>query len=306
MPSDQTTTYRLINGEGDRLSGLMVDVLGQTVVVQSSALWVELYRDIITAAVNAGVDGRQVLWKQAESRLRQDGWKGALDLDEGKLQDTDSDSFVLEDGVKYILNASKGQKTGFYCDQRDNKKAIRALSHGRTVYDGYCYSGGFGINAALGGATSVLSVDSSQDAVDMTLVNAEANGIGPDRLSAVRADAVKHMTAMTAEGRTFDLVIVDPPKLAPSRKSLDKAKGKYVKINAAAMRLVRPGGLLLTCSCSAAVTQTGLLPQLISSAARAVGRSVTIVSTSSAGADHPVHAAYPEGKYLTACLCVVQ
>ena len=177
------------------------------------------------------------------------------------------------------------------------------------MLDTYCYSGGFSINAALGGALSVTAVDSSQPAVTAAIRNLELNRyqLEPQTVKFVKADALEFMQRAAADGTLFDLVICDPPKLAPSRSTLDRAKGKYVKINSAALRLVRPGGLLLTCSCSAAVTQsTGLLRKLVAEAAQRAGRDVTVLSSSNAALDHPVHTAYPEGNYLTALLCHVR
>lgn len=242
------------SGEGDRLSGLIVDVFGPVVVIQSGALWVERYRARIEAALRLvmGVAASKYIWRQQEARLNQDGYflsnpvnkAGITELQvEQESTDNDPDNvesagmsvskggedsaplMISEHGVRYWVRPDDGQKTGFYCDQRDNRRTIRELSAGRTVLDTYCYSGGFSINAALGGATSVVAVDSSQAAIDTAIRNAEHNNV-QQKIEFVKADAVEYMRKLQTEGKQFDIVICDPPKLAPTRASLDRAKLK--------------------------------------------------------------------------------
>ena len=318
LPNEHTSAYRLVNGEGDRLSGLVVDVLGRAVVVQSSAYWVEANRDVVERAVRSCLaPGQVMIWRRAESRLNRDGWDVDEDEDEyfkygeeGKVS-TDIDDVdlsrlhVSENGIRYEVNALDGQKTGFYCDQRDNRELIRRYVQGRRVLDAYCYTGGFTLNCLLGGADHVTAVDSSNPALQLARRNVELNGFDPTdnrRVRFIKGDAVKEMKQLSDEGERFDVVIADPPKLAPSRNSLDRAKKKYVQVNLAALRLVKPGGLLLTHSCSGAVTQQQLLPSLVLDASRQLGRQITLLSTSNAAPCHPVHMAYRESAYLTALL----
>ena len=230
LPSDKNSVYRLINGEGDRLGGLIVDVLGTTVVAQSSAFWVEKHKAEIEKAILATVKSRKLVWRRAEGRLKQDGYTGELtdiviSATEEETGIAMQDLIVVENGVKYVVCPEDGQKTGFYCDQRDNRMMIRQLSEGKEVLDTFCYSGGFSVNAALGGAVSVTSVDSSRPALDTADKNIELNGVSAI-VKTVKADAVEYMKKMQADGQLFDIVICDPPKLAPTRTSLEKAKNK--------------------------------------------------------------------------------
>mmetsp|Transcript_16572 Transcript_16572/g.28055 ORF Transcript_16572/g.28055 Transcript_16572/m.28055 type:complete len:522 (+) Transcript_16572:23-1588(+) len=371
LPNVDTNVYRLVNGEGDRLGGLIIDVLGDTIVIQSSALWVEIHKHIIKSAVesllvqSAPTGSMQLLWRRAEGRLKQDGYDAdnpdmmkviaqrnqeeelENENESGRQQESRGEkSEVVENGIIYTLCAASDQKTGFYCDQRENRQWVRELCEGKTVLDTYCYSGGFSLNAVLGGAASVLAVDSSARALETLERNIHRNqqqqqqqtasdmvhGVNEtgdvnsnsgdsnstndpvkfeDRIALQQGDAVAVMKQFAAEGRTFDIVICDPPKLAPTRKSLDRAMNKYQKINSLAMSLVNntspKGGLLLTCTCSAAMSQSpGKFQEMLANAARIAQRDVTIVGTSGAAGDHPVLLSYPEGRYLTAVLLHVR
>jgi 23S rRNA G2069 N7-methylase RlmK/C1962 C5-methylase RlmI len=348
LPRGDTDVYRLVNGEGDQLSGLMVDVLGSTVVIQSSAVWVELNRGIVEAAVRGAPElaGKEVLWRRADSRLTQDGWdllepKKTLTQD-GFLEpaaalDAPSMSTVTENGIKYALCAETDQKTGFYCDQRDNRQMLRSLAADKSVLDLYCYTGGFSLNALQGGARSVTSVDSSLKALESLRLNIAQNeitcalddaGMGPsaepvsppttshtdhqDRKTKpvsrlVKGDAERVMQELIAAGEGYDIVVCDPPKLAPRRTTLDRALKKYQRINSLAMRLVAPqGGLVLSCTCSAAVTQSGDFVPMLQQAAQSVGRTLSVLRVSGAAGDHPISPGYPEGRYLTAVLLYVR
>ncbi|CAN0025168.1 unnamed protein product [Discosporangium mesarthrocarpum] len=169
----------------------------------------------------------------------------------------------------------------------------------------FCYSGGFALNAALGGATEVVAVDSSESALEAGRNNAERNGLG-DKIRFHRSDALQFMQAVAAEGMQFDLVVLDPPKLAPSKKALSRATTRYKRLNAAALRLVAPGGLLMTFTCSAAMTQSGGFLTMVQSAAVTAGRTVTLMRTCGAAADHVSNLCYPEGSYLTGATLYVE
>lgn len=326
---DKNTVYRLLNGEGDRCSGLIVDVMGDTVVAQSSALWTETHRKSIEESllkimptlmskVDIPSSQGRLIWRRVESRLKQDGYTGSVEDHVLSMQSdtethtitktekpSDTPRYVLENSLKFMCNPDDGQKTGFYCDQRDNRNMLRQLAAGKTVLDAFCYSGGFGISAAVGGATRVVCVDSSKPALDTGMENARLNNV-ENVVEFVKSDCEAFFRASIERGDVYDIVIADPPKLAPTRSSLAKAKAKYVRINALAMSCVKPGGgLLLTCTCSAAATQSGEFPSFIAEASRVALRDVTILSSSSAGADHPVHSSYVEGDYLTALLVYV-
>ena len=343
-----TTVYRLVNSEGDGLSGVCVDVYensaeesGKVAVAAVSAAWAHMRRDAVVKALgeHAGID--TVMWRTDARMLKlegvyeesgkesgdesgdesgeESGEESASSQSEGaRCYDAKTGAetaaptgwvTVIENGVKYEVDLTKGHKTGFYVDQRDNRAEVRALGVGKgKVLDVCCYTGVFAINAALGGASAVTGVDSSPLALDIARRNAEVNGVA-GAINFVQADAFNYLDDLVADecsAGTFDMIVLDPPKLAPSVSALDRAVRKYVKMNQAAMRLLRPGGLLVTCSCSGAVTQRDLLPAIVTAASTAAGRRVTMLGKPrGAGADQPLDPAYPEGSYLTVVVCRV-
>lgn len=318
LPSENTTAYRLVNGEGDSLSGLMIDVFNDIVTIQSSAVWVEKNEELIRKVVanKLGVSGDRIIWKRADTRLKQDGFTAAPSETPAvaNVSTLDESIVVKENGCLYAISPYNDQKTGFYCDQRMNRLLVGSLAAGKTVLDAYCYTGGFSFNALLGGATSVTAVDSANKALEALQHNLQLNidhAILPaeasSRLHTIEGDCPTVLEQLVEQGKTFDLVICDPPKLAPRRVQLDKAVSKYIQVNALAMKAIHPsGGLLLSCSCSAAMTQSGEFVQMLQSAAKVAKRRLTILSESGAAPDHTVVAGYPEGKYLTAVLAHIQ
>ena len=221
------------------MTGLVIDIFGSTVVIQSSALWVEHHRVAIEAALDLTLIDQTYtyLWRQADVRLKQDGYfdilpnkgnrRNSTDIKAWPYDDTPEEEpvVILENGVKYLVRPDDGQKTGFYCDQRENRRMIKELSYNKTVLDTYCYSGGFSINAALGGATSVTYVDSSQAALDTANHNSILNQVD-HIVKGHKSDALDYMLSMLTQGEQYDIVICDPPKLAPTRSSLDRARSK--------------------------------------------------------------------------------
>ncbi|KAL3134015.1 hypothetical protein ABBQ32_008452 [Trebouxia sp. C0010 RCD-2024] len=223
--------YRVVNSEGDRLSGLIVDRLGDQLVVASSAAWVERYRDVITEQLmQACGTSCQPVWRQSNEMLKEEGIEVAA-ADTGAPEPAAAHVQVQENGVRFWVSASTGQKTGFYADQRDSRLAMRHLAEGRAVLDLCCYTGGFALNALAGGATHVTGVESSAPALELANSNAQLNGWEPSQYSFLKDDIVKYMQQQTAEGALWDLVVLDPPKLAPNRKSLNRALAKYRKLN---------------------------------------------------------------------------
>ncbi|EKX55229.1 hypothetical protein GUITHDRAFT_131479 [Guillardia theta CCMP2712] len=340
LPDEETNAYRLINGEGDRLSGVAIDVYSNWVVISSSARWVEIHKDVIMEAVKAVVPvTSEVVWRQSIDRLRQDGFdiptrasrsnadeelqEEDLDKDEisepaGKQESAES-TIISEYGVKFVVSPKLGQKTGHYLDQRDNRYVLGKLCKGKSVLDTFCYSGGFSLHAALNGATRVDAVDSSDAALKLAKLwrfrhqqladswcrmNAELNGVA-EVVSLHKADVGDFLTEQVGKGCQWDVVILDPPKLAPSRKDLERAKTKYKKLNKAAMQTVKPGGLLLSCTCSAAMAQSGELIDVIKTCASELGRQVTLLKVLGAGGDHTILPAFPEGQYLCGYLIAV-
>ncbi|GJP47164.1 hypothetical protein CLOM_g6391 [Closterium sp. NIES-68] len=440
-----TNAFRLVNSEGDRLSGLIVDVYGDRMVVASSAAWVEAHRlDVVHAlshllpaggastqgraegsvdggerregVVVGGLEGHErIIWRRSVEMLREEGVvveggegegrtafggekadgeddgefekageaegveeggtqamvDGNGGAQEGRMErgaalevnfdhqattattaadrlpqsplsgatpepSSDGDRVkVWENGVLFWVAMASGQKTGFYSDQRDSRLLVRSLvassllghagstAHGGNaaevnvpspalahrplsrVLDLCCYSGGFAINAALAGAADVTAVDSSPSALSLAAANVALNGLPPSAVRFERADISAFMQHAVAEQRQWDLVVLDPPKLAPTRKSLPRALHRYRRLNSLALRLVAPGGLLMTCSCSGAVSQQHLLPGILREAAASAGRQVTVVREAGAAPCHPIDPACPEGTYLTNLLALV-
>ncbi|KAL9185340.1 hypothetical protein ACHAXT_003117 [Thalassiosira profunda] len=315
-----TDTYRLCNGEGDGLSGLAIDILGgSTAIVMSSAAWCEIHKDIILSVLEKslkehpsyeGIDV-DIVWRNTPSRLRQDGYELALKSKDDSVDDEGDTSVVAtESSVKYLTYPySDGQKTGFYADQRENRLMVAELCKNKRVLDLCCYNGGFALNAMIrGAATSAIGVDSSQDAVGAATANAELNGLSEKDVSFVKDDIAEFMKGAIEEKEEFDVIVLDPPKLAPSLSSLDKASRKYHALNRDAMNLINKieGGLLLTCTCSAAMTQKDggqYFLNVVNGAALSAKRRVTLLRVSGAAPCHTQSpASFPAGAYLTAAL----
>ncbi|KAL6888756.1 hypothetical protein ACP4OV_009782 [Aristida adscensionis] len=316
LPSSNTNAYRLVNSEGDRyhrmlkaatakdgfhcdslgLSGLIVDIFADAAVIASSAAWVEKYRQEIQFLVSKVNGVNHIKWRSSADILKEEGY----DISEQKESASSSCSTVkaTENDVTYLV-ALEGQKTGFYADQRENRHFISLLSKDKRVLDLCCYSGGFALNAAKGGATNIIGVDSSGSALDLANENIKLNGLNPGRISFIKGDATTFMKGAIAKNEQWDLVILDPPKLAPRKKVLQSASGMYRSLNALAMQVVKPGGLLMTCSCSGAMTQSGLFLKTIQGAASMASRKVTVLRQAGAACDHPIDPAYPEGQYLS-------
>jgi len=311
----QNTMFRLVNGEGDSLSGLQIDVIDSHVVVQSSAAWTEVHKELILDAIQEVTNYDTIVWKVAGSRLKQDGYTGIVTSekkDDEEESQTAEAVIALENGVKFrTFPTLDGQKTGVYCDQRENRHTLSKFTQGKTVLDLCCFHGGFSLTALVqGGAISAVGVDSSAAAVEAAKENAKLNNCD-DKASFVQADISKYMQSTAADGGTFDVVCLDPPKLAPTVASLDKARRKYHGLNRDAVKLVNPteGGLLMTCTCSAAMTQKDggqYFLNMVSGAAQAAGRQLTLLSKAGAASCHtqsPV--SWPAGAYLTAALFYV-
>jgi 23S rRNA (cytosine1962-C5)-methyltransferase len=209
---------------------------------------------------------------------------------------------IEEAGLRMELDVREGHKTGFYLDQRDNRALIRRLARDRDVLDAFCYSGGFALSAALGGARSVQAVDSSQPALELAARNVERNGA--QNVELVQADVFQHLRKLRDRGQSFDLIVLDPPKFAPTARLAERASRAYKDINLLAFKLLRPGGLLATFSCSGGISPE-LFAKIVAGAERDAGVSAAIVHQLQAGSDHPVALAFPEGEYLKGLLCRV-
>ncbi|XP_047249376.1 ribosomal RNA large subunit methyltransferase I isoform X6 [Capsicum annuum] len=240
----------------------------------------------------------------AAAMLRQNLGLPSAHTNAYRLVNSEGDRFtlflveVMENQISYLISLD-GQKTGFYADQRENRCFLSTISEGSRVLDICCYTGGFALNAASGGALDVIGVDTSLPALQLAKENVSLNGLDPRRISFLRQDATEFMKAAVSRNESWDIVILDPPKLAPRKKVLKSASGMYRNLNYLAMQLTKRGGLLMTCSCSGAMTQSGLFFRILQGAASMAGRKITVVRQAGAACDHPIDPAYPEGEYLT-------
>ncbi|XP_022886419.1 uncharacterized protein LOC111402390 isoform X1 [Olea europaea var. sylvestris] len=297
LPSANTNAYRLVNSEGDRLSGLIVDIFGDEAVVASSAAWVEKYKQKIKDCIGRINNINNVTWRPSTEILKEEG----LDFSDSAFVESSNSSRmvkVVENGISYLISL-EGQKTGFYADQRENRKLISSISEGQKTLDIFCYTGGFALNAACGGALSATGVDSSLPALEVANENIVLNGLDPGRISFLRQDATEFMKNAITKGESWDIVILDPPKLAPRRKVLQSASGMYRNLNSLAMQITRRGGLLMTCSCSGAMTQSGTFLRVLQGAAQMAEKKITVIRQAGAACDHPIDPSYPEGAYLS-------
>ncbi|MBM4021017.1 MAG: class I SAM-dependent rRNA methyltransferase [Planctomycetes bacterium] len=295
----RTGGYRLVNSEGDDLSGLIVDRYGDYLAVQVTALAMERRLESICDMLQTLVAPRGILLRGAERGLSK---LEGLHLPDRVIrgQPPAGPVFVEEQGLKFGVDLAEGQKTGFYLDQRDNRRAAAARARGRRVLDVFCYSGGFALACGVaGGARSVLAVDTSSRATAMATANAELNAA--TNITVETADAFEKLDALAAAGERFGMVVLDPPKFARSRATLDDALRAYHRINRVACDLLEPGGILVTCSCSGSVGREDFLAMLSGVAARA-GRMIQLLEVRGAAADHPVSVSCLEGEYLK---CVI-
>ena len=297
-----TTCYRLVHGEGDSLPGLVVDIYGSTAVVQCQSVGMYRSRQQIAGAIRAAYGDRiTAIYDKSSQTLPFKADLGAVD---GYLWGTSdhASQVVLENGEKFWVNWEKGQKTGFFLDQRENRELVKRYARGRTVLNTFCYTGGFSVYALSGGAREVCSVDSSERAVALATENMRLN-FGPDAPhSEVAADAVEYLRDI---GDRYDLIILDPPAFAKHHKVLGNAMQGYKRLNARALSQIRPGGILFTFSCSQAVSKE-LFRTTVFSAAAIAGRRVRILHQLTQPADHPINIYHPEGEYLKGLVLYVE
>lgn len=292
LPSPATTAYREFNSEGDGLSGLVIDRFGDVVVVAAFAFWVQKYRSLIEECIREVLKPASLIWKPQQKPLAQDGWDGDIDTS------ASGQARVMEEGVLFDVDFSDAQKTGLFLDQRENHLRIGALARGKRVLDLYTYSGGFALHAARNGAASVTAIDSSAPAIAKARANAENNGI--TSIEFIEDDARNWL----ARAGDFDLIILDPPKLVPSRRHLEKARNYYRYLHREVFRAMKPGSLLMTCNCSSAM-DIRAFEELVSLQASHVGRQARIHGIFGPAACHPTLAFFPEGQYLGAILLSV-
>ena len=292
---------RLVHGEGDNLPGLIIDLYDHTAVMQAHSAGMHVYRHEIASALKE-VMGDTVLniYYKSETTLP---FKADLESTEnGFLLGGSTENVAMENGLLFHVDWLKGQKTGFFVDQRDNRALLEHYSLGRNVLNMFCYTGGFSFYAMRGGARLVHSVDSSAKAIDLTRANVELNFPGDKRHEAFAEDAFNYLDRMGGE---YDLIILDPPAFAKHRGALRNALRGYTKLNAKAFEKIRPGGILFTFSCSQVVSKQDFRNAVFTAAAQS-GRSVRIMHQLTQPADHPVNIYHPEGEYLKGLVLYVE
>lgn len=293
-------TYRLVHGEGDCLPGLVVDVYGKTAVMQAHSVGMHVARHEIARALVAVTGGAvENVYYKSETTLP---FKAELGQENGFIVGGSTENVAVENGLKFHIDWLKGQKTGFFVDQRDNRSLLEQYVHGRAVLNMFCYTGGFSVYAMRGGATLVHSVDSSAKAIDLTRANVELNFPGDARHEAYAEDAFKYLDAM---GDQYDLIILDPPAFAKHKDALRQALKGYARLNAKAFSKIKPGGILFTFSCSQVVSKDHFRTAVFTAAAQS-GRRVRILHQLHQPADHPVNIYHPEGEYLKGLVLYVE
>ena len=290
---------RLIHGESDGLAGVIADRYGDTVVLQLSAAGADRWRDEVVAALAAATSAVCV-YERSDADVRNlEGLAPRTGLAFGAMSD---DVRLIEDGLVYRVDIVAGQKTGFYLDQRNSRAAVRALAAGRETLNVFCYTGGFSLAALAGGATRVLSIDSSADALALGRENVALNAaLDASRAEWQDADAFSALRTLRDKAAAFDLVVLDPPKFAPTMAHAERASRAYKDVNLLALKLMRPGGLLATFSCSGGI-DASLFRKIVAGAAQDAGADAVVVGRFGASADHPVALAFPEGEYLKGLL----
>jgi 23S rRNA (cytosine1962-C5)-methyltransferase len=293
------TGGRLLHGEADALPGVVADRYGDTIVLQLTSAGAERWRDAIVAAL-AALPGVACIYERSDADVRAlEGLQPRTGLLRGELP---PEVLFDEDGIRYRADVVGGQKTGFYLDQRDNRAAIRALARGREMLNVFCYTGGFTLAALAGGARHVLSIDSSAEALMLGRENLARNPALPaDRAEWVDADAFAELRKLRDRAATFDLIVLDPPKFAPTAAHAERAARAYKDVNLLALKLLRPGGLLATFSCSGGI-DAALFRKIVAGAAQDACTDAVIVDRFGASADHPVALWFPEGEYLKGLL----
>ncbi|HBK29229.1 MAG TPA: RlmI/RlmK family 23S rRNA methyltransferase [Parabacteroides sp.] len=293
-------TYRLIHGEGDFLPGLVIDIYANTAVMQAHSVGMHMCRMEIAAALKEVMrDELQNIYYKSETTLP---YKAGLNSENGYLLGHDIDDIAIENGLKFRVDWQKGQKTGFFVDQRENRKLLEQYAKGRSVLNMFCYTGGFSFYAMRGGAKLVHSVDSSAKAISLTNKNVELNFPGDPRHEAYAEDAFKYLEQM---GSNYDLIILDPPAFAKHKDVLRNALQGYRKLNAIAFEKIKPGGILFTFSCSQVVSKENFRLAVFSAAAQSK-RNVRILHQLTQPADHPVNIYHPEGEYLKGLVLYVE
>lgn len=296
----ENNTYRLVHGEGDWLPGLVIDCYGSTAVMQAHSVGMHLNRMDICQALTDVMGGRiQQVYYKSETTLP---YKAHLEEEDGFIFGHTDDDIAVENGLKFHVDWLRGQKTGFFVDQRENRSLLEHYSKDKSVLNMFCYTGGFSVYAMRGGAKCVHSVDSSAKAIEITNNNIGLNFPGDPRHEAYCEDAFRFLEEKKDK---YDIVVLDPPAFAKHRAALHNALKGYIRLNAKGIRLVKEGGLLFTFSCSQVVSKDQFRSAVFTAAAQS-GRKVRIIHQLHQPADHPINIYHPEGEYLKGLVLYVE
>ena len=294
---------RLVHGESDGLPGLIVDRYGDVVVLQISSAGCHRWRDAIIDSLQQITAARAIYERSDADVLELEGLAPRTGLVQGELDTPVVE--ITESGIRLRVDVARGHKTGFYLDQRDNRLQIGQLAAGRDVLNCFSYTGGFTLQALVHGAASVTSVDSSADALQLAREHVRLNGLPEDRCEWADADVFQYLRKLRDQNRQFDLIILDPPKFAPTAASAERAARGYKDINLLGFKLLRPGGLLATFSCSGGVS-ADLFRKIVAGAALDAEVDAQVLDQLHSTPDHPVSLGFPEGEYLKGLLCRIQ
>lgn len=296
----ENNTFRLVHGEGDNLPGLVIDCYGKTAVMQAHSVGMHVCRNVIARQLVEVMGNRiENVFYKSETTLP---FKADLGQENGFIYGGSDDNVAVENGLKFHVDWLKGQKTGFFVDQRENRKLLEHYAKGKTVLNMFCYTGGFSFYAMRGNAKAVHSVDSSAKAIELTNANVELNFPGDKRHQAFCEDAFKFLDAAKDK---YDLIILDPPAFAKHRAALHNALKGYTRLNVKAFEQIKSGGILFTFSCSQVVTKDNFRNAVFTAAALA-GRNVRILHQLHQPADHPINIYHPEGEYLKGLVLYVE
>jgi len=295
VAGERNNTFRLVHGEGDSLPGLIVDVYDDTAVMQAHSVGMHEIRQTLAECIVNNVPQVKNVYYKSETTLP---FNAPITPEDGYLigQET-TDLSAIENGLKFHVDWLRGQKTGFFIDQRENRSLLERYSAGKSVLNMFCYTGGFSVYALRGGATLVHSVDSSAKAIDLTDKNVEANFPNDPRHKSFDEDAFKFLNNLEHNEQKYDLIILDPPAFAKHRDAIRNALKGYKRLNAKAFEQIKPGGILFTFSCSQVITKDQFRLAVFSAAAESK-RNVRILHQLSQPADHPINIYHPEGEYL--------
>lgn len=294
-------SYRLTYAESDGIPGLIVDKYNDILVMQcltaGAEYWKETFADLLLEET-----GLSTIYERSDADVRElEGLESKVGILRGTL--SEHQSIITENDLNFNVNFAEGHKTGFYLDQYKNRLRVRELAKDKDVLDCFCYTGGFTVNALAGGAKSVLSVDSSADALKLCKENIELNDLPADKHTSIEGDVFQLLRKFRDEARSFDIIILDPPKFAPTASHAEKATRAYKDINLLAFKLLRAGGILVTYSCSGGVDMK-LFQKIVAGAALDAGADAQIIEHLSQGADHPISLHFPEGAYLKGLVCI--